>query len=132
MSFVNDLRQVADFLEARPELLEHMHSEETFNICVASKEDFSRLAKVLGSAEKIQSDLYYIHQKRFGSIKLDLFTTKSVTCERVVIGKKHVEALHIPARDIPEHDEEIVEWRCPESILKEGGEASEKLETAVR
>lgn len=127
MSFVDDLRQVADFLEARPELLKTMNPDETLNICAPSKERFSQLAKVFGSAEKISTGMYYVHRKHFGSIKLDLFASKSVTCERVVVGTKRVEAQHVEAYDIPAREEEVVEWRCPESILREGGESSEEL-----
>lgn len=55
-------------------------------------------------------------RRRFGSVHVRAWVPHRQVCERVVVG----------ARTVPEHVEEVVEWRCPGSLL-----ADKSRETAA-
>lgn len=102
---VTSLRAVADLYEAHPDLpipyLDPIHA-------FMSKEEAPVIAHALGRCEKIADDSFFRLRKKLGQLKLDFLVARDEVCERVVVGTKHVPALHIPA-----HEEDIVEWKCP-------------------
>jgi hypothetical protein len=52
-----------------------------------------------------------------GEYTIKYYTRRDNICERKVVGMKQVPEKVIPARVIPAHQEEIVEWECPDSVL---------------
>jgi len=114
MSLIEDLRDLADFLERRPDLVARIPGDVTFNICSSGIEDFRQTARSFGNANKFNWGSFVGLRKSFGLLSLDLFVSKSESCERIVLGRKQV-----PEEVIPAHEEEIVEWRCPQSFLIE-------------
>lgn len=81
-----------------------------------TKEAFSEFLRQIGSFRKIYQDIYFSARKSFsddGRIRIDFFTSRDMVCERVVVGTKEV-----PEQYTPAHTEEIVEWKCSESLLE--------------
>jgi hypothetical protein len=125
--FISGLRELAAMYESHPELA--VPDGKTFNLfCFAhsdreraeAKERVREVARAFGSAAKSYDDGYFNLKKQFsGGIVLEITTNRDAVCERVVVGTKIEPAREIPAQSIPEHEVEVVEWRCA-SILSEG------------
>ncbi len=115
--YANALRRIADFVEVHPKI----SIPDTTNIdiyqWIEGKEFLTEIARIFGTCKKDYGTTYSTVKKDFGGIFLSATTYKEQVCERVVIGKKIVPEIIIPASLIPEHEEEIVEWKCPESLL---------------
>jgi hypothetical protein len=127
--FVADLRAAADLIQANPDIfprpLEINISQ--FHSGKQGREIIARAMRTLGKCEKGLQENRFILKTHIGkNIIIRLWADREVICERVVT-KRVVPACIIasqPAteeRIIPEHEEEIVTWSCPESILAEGG-----------
>lgn len=77
--------------------------------------DVARRAKGTGvKIEKIWSDTYFsvILTHEEGHWRIDYSVKREAVCERKVIEKKVV-----PAHEVPEHIEEVVEWVCNDKSL---------------
>lgn len=104
------LRELADFLEANPEV--HMPSLY-FNIYATSPADLAVQRRLLGVTEKLDASEYLYFSKRFtGDVHLDLNINKEKTCKKVKVGTKKLPAE--PAK--PEREEDVYEWKC-QSLL---------------
>jgi len=108
---VQGLRDLADFLESRPDV--GVPSFSDFNMFTHSQEDFARRMRLMGSGEKRQAYSYLMLEKKFGPLTLALNILQSDVCERVQVGERKVEAR--PA--IEAHTVPVYEWDCPESFL---------------
>lgn len=131
--FIDGLRQIADFLEAHPDVeLPHLNSvitgkfENTLNIYIVDGDQKARLATIaraMGRAEKLMDagDVRVI--RRFAGIALVAQASRSEVCERVVTDTREVveevpdpEALAAATAAVPRipviRIEETVEWRC--------------------
>ena len=115
---IKDLRAVADFLEATPEL-------ERFSVMGSllrhhrHKATFVAQCRALGTFEKKQTPDYISAARSFGTVEVEIFTGRETFCKRVVV-EETVPEIRIPATDaevIPEHVVQRTEWRCPESWL---------------
>lgn len=111
------LRELADFLEAHPELPE-CYSTPIFDLSVYgedAKEQLAHFAKVAGRVEKSATYRTFYLRKSFGPIRLDMNAMREQVCERVLVGTK-VEPEHfIPAQPetfVPAQEVPIYEWRC--------------------
>lgn len=74
----------------------------------------------LGTVRKEASGDYAGAVRRFGSIELRVLCSRDQVCERIVVGTRPVEVPDpavVAAAPLITIDEEIVEWRCPESFL---------------
>ncbi|MCH8285281.1 hypothetical protein IIB79_01975 [candidate division KSB1 bacterium] len=86
-----------------------------------SAEEFSAKVKKLGSFDKKVDDSFLNAEKWFGDgtqCILQVYVLRTETCKRIVVGKKTVPfkaAETLP--EVPEHEEDIVKWECPESFL---------------
>jgi hypothetical protein len=107
-SYVRDLRELADWLERHPEL--DPPSKYNGYYFLHDKGDLAKYAKSLERAEKDVSGEYFIVRRKFGSILIEALVDRGRVCERVVTGQRRVEA-------VPAHFEDIVEWKCPESVI---------------
>ena len=127
--FVDMLRRLADVYEQNPTISMPYHiggegTSETIYCndhhrregCTAA-ERFAETVKAFGAGTKADTfDCLIFKPKHFPTI--DIRSFKQDVCERVVVGKHHVEALPavvIPEKVIPAkpaYDVDIVEWRC--------------------
>ena len=113
------LREIADFYDAHPELkLPYNDNISVYNL---KGEELADFARAMGKAEKVVDDWSFQLVKTFPSGRtLRTYTGRENVCERVVVGTETVAAQLIPAKEavlIPATTKEVVEWRCPESIL---------------
>ena len=123
--FIRGLRGLADFYAARPEL--KMPSAPGFSIVsVSGKGELVEMARLMSPCNKEFDDLFYRVIRMFGPIKLKALDYRANVCERVVTGTRVVPERIIAATEgeiIPEHEVEIVVWKCPDSLLTSvGGE----------
>lgn len=106
MDFIKGLRSLADFIEKNEAL--PVPYDSPFNIFVDNKEDLRRLQRIVGGKlSKDATDTFFYLRRAFGPLRLDININREEVCERIVIGR----------RTVPEHEEEIVQWRCADSIL---------------
>jgi len=112
--YADSLRLIADFFESHTDV-ELPFGGEQFEYFNASAR--SHLVAALGSCKKeFDSDFpgSFTLVKHFGTIEFRAIAQKSEVCTKKIIGTRH-----IPERIIRAHDEEIVEWDCHESILRD-------------
>ena len=118
--YIDGLRELADFLEERPEFVPI--GEKLILVYALGKEEFLKSCRLMGSFDKKVEPNFLNAIKKFNSmLTLELYTNRSNVCERVVT-KITVPEQVIPAQKeetIPEHEEEVIEWKCPESWLKD-------------
>jgi hypothetical protein len=116
--FIAGLREFADWLELKP--IDAPRSCRRILFCVHSTCDLIAVRRACALSEKNMEGDYVHFAKRFrGGISFSLFASKELTCERVKVGTKIIPAkpeMVLPAT--PEREEEIFEWRCPDSILE--------------
>lgn len=124
--YVTGLRKLADFIESlnvteaeqgEVPVMSGFWFGHKLQGFVHSKEDIAIWARTLGSFEKQFDSNYLELNKRFSeNVSIEVNVTRNVICERVVVGKKTVPETYIPSKFVAEHEEEIVEWRCPEDL----------------
>ena len=132
--YVKSLRELADFLESKPlpdDWAAYLRSEIKENYSapahlfrVSDKKTFGKIVATLGSFEKSTTDYDVRVEVTLpnGAIIIVVIEHKEI-CEKIVTGKKKVP--FTPARlidAIPEYEEEIVEWKCPDSFVALKGE----------
>ncbi len=71
------------------------------------------VARAMAPCDKKLSDSYFSIERKFGSTKLSVSFLRAEVCERIVVGTKEV-----PARTIEARTEDIVEWKCPDGVLR--------------
>lgn len=112
------LRAFADWCEAHPEFpTEKIGCNLLWNQTNAEK--FREACKVLGSGEKSAYGDWFSFTRTWGPISVEVFTPRAEVCEKIVT-KKIRPAVTVPAqpeKTYPESVEEVIEWRCPESIF---------------
>lgn len=118
--YTDGLRAIADWLDGHPEV-EGM-PEELDVTALNTKEEAAIVLKALRPCAKEYDETFFKITRKFGSIKLKFLFWRDAVCQRVVIGKKTVEAHLRPAQMIPAevveaHEEDVVEWRCGEALL---------------
>ena len=107
---ISHLRELADFLEVNPLVPVPPINRDVF---VRTKEELIAIAKNGGTVEKgTAGDWFFLRYRLSPHNSLEINIDRDKVCERIVVGKKP-----IPEKFIPAHEEEIVEWKCPESLL---------------
>lgn len=118
-AFIDAVRALADMLEARPMTC---YCEASAGIFVHKKDEMLAIAKGLGNLDKVadkHSDYFKLVKRFSPTVYFQIMTNRDEVCERIVT-KKLVEATPvqiIPAS--PEREVEVVEWKCPPSLLAE-------------
>ena len=126
--YVNSLRELADYIESRsfPDTWRvNSWNEDVSYIApymqfvVNNKKVFSEIVSNMGAFDKKSTDwsVSATHELPSGSMVSVIIDHEQI-CEKVVVGKKVVpfrEAYLVQAE--PEHEEDIVEWKCPDSFL---------------
>jgi len=116
--YAESLRMIAAWFELHPEVKVPFDAKEFRYYDASSKTEMATLARALSPCEKCVNDDFFELHAQFGTITFRAVANRRDVCERVVTGTRQVEETVIPERIIPAHDEEIVEWRCPESLLE--------------
>lgn len=120
IEFVKGLRALADFYESHPAVpLPCAETGTIMTCCFTNKDDFLQAARYLGKSDKAAfGDNFELRHWFSSKVRLDLAIPREQVCEKVVIGFRKV-----PAFSVPETTEEIVEWKCPDSLFKEDDNA---------
>ncbi len=119
-NLIDGLRELADFLTANPELT--FWDGVQIDVFANTNEELAKFAKIIAPCEKRSVGAYLVLERKFaGDVKIHVNRAHDKVCTRVVVGQKTTPAepekiITVPAK--PERVEEIVEWRCPESILR--------------
>lgn len=112
VTVAESLRQLADFLDAHPEV-EIGGTSVCLLDYVNTREELAAIAK-RGSWRKVYTSDYFELHRDFGNgITLQVYTNRANVCRRVVIGQRTVPA--VPAQ--PAHIEDVVEWVCEDEPL---------------
>ena len=106
---INDVRALLDYLEATPDLDLPVMGE--FNLFPDSG-SISEVARLMAPFTKKSTAGLFILSRDFGSTRIEANFYHDTVCEKVVTGTKE-----IPERIIPAHTKDIVEWKCPDSLL---------------
>src|SRR5712672_1151283 len=103
---LNNVRVLLDWLEGHPTVeVPYDLRNGLLLTSVNTKDELAALAREFGECEKeFVEDVFYL-RKRFGSVNIYAFVSRSEVCERVVVGTRV-----IPARVEPERVVEEVEW----------------------
>lgn len=105
---IDGLRELADYLEERPDVpLPYFGMINAF----AEADRLPVVARAMGGFTKAHTGDFLSLTKQFTSgVMLAVHFNSEEVCERVVVGTEEVPA-------VPAHTKEIVEWKCPESVL---------------
>jgi hypothetical protein len=107
------------FFFERPDLIPD-YTGLMLNSFPDDKDEFVRLAKLLGSAKKETTGGHYSHSRRFGPHEVLVNIQREEICERVQVGTKSVTEWVAPEdTELVEvtTEQPVYEWKCPESIL---------------
>lgn len=131
LALITGLREIADKLEAHPEIPEPYIGLALKSFDTA--EELTTAVKAYGEKwEKNSDEAYYNLTHTFGThnLRLQFYIDRTKVCRKIVKGTKVVPEKYVPAtecRVIPAHEEEIVEWVCPESLMDEAKSTSESV-----
>lgn len=121
------LRALADFYEERPNLPPPYIASWSPATVYLRQETAIEHLKSIGSFEKEFVGESFKAVKMIGGRRVEFSVDRNAICEKVVVGTRHVDAWMRPAELVEAHDEEIVEWKCPESIFgKESDETADQ------
>lgn len=120
---INGLYGLARWLEATPEIHPYLDLYKSSSVdfdCFVEADDFKAAAKVIGACTKDYGDYYFTLEKDFGEgqVKMKVQTSRGNVCTKRVVGKKTVTIPARPATEGHTYEEDIVEYDCPESLLK--------------
>jgi hypothetical protein len=128
MEFVQNLRDVADFLEAHPEIGTPETSTIWFHCWHQgknAKQELAKIASIPGGWDKDVEEgvmASYRLNRDFGPLRISVSAWRSDVCEKFQVGTK-VEPEHvIPAQEeqiVPERVVPVFEWKCPSLLAPE-------------
>lgn len=106
---IQEMRDVLDFLESNPAIpLPYLNQCDAFG----EKEDLDEIARAMAPCKKTHDGSHFSLRRQFGAIRLGVHFDD--VCERIVTGSKEV-----PEKVIEAHTEDIVEWKCPDGVLRQ-------------
>lgn len=123
IEYIQGLRDLADFMEANPELASastySLFASASPTVYVWDDEDlFRERLRQLGTFEKFSDANHVGGLRRFGPHVFSVRAAHELVCERVVVGVE-TQLVYPDDVDLVEQEVEIVEWVCPESLLRE-------------
>lgn len=125
IAWLNGIRQMADFLEQHPDVPLPSDHQPVYIWGTDAKRQLAAAALALGDAEKEADASFFSLVRRFGPIVYTVKACRENVCERVVVGTKTI-TTQVPPEGVEmltvTSEEEIVEWRCPPSILAFGAD----------
>jgi hypothetical protein len=130
-AYIRGLRTLASFLEAHPLIptptqCYRLRLNDSF-----TREELSAIARSVSKAKKefydesFQLQIPVIDSEVYDErVSITLTTEREAVCERIVVGTKLVPA-STSVYETPEHEEEIIEWRCIASLLSQSEQSEE-------
>ena len=128
MNTINDIRAILDFLELHEEFplpVAFKPSRGQFTAwCLepdpeAAKAWVADRARELRTCEKVAQNGFLGVFRPFGDVSLGVKVSQEATCEKRVVGTHEVEKpIYREAVTYERVTEEIVEWVCPDSLLR--------------
>ena|SRR5437867_3780382 len=111
---IDGMRQMLDFFEQHPEIkLPYFYGPDVY---FDKPADLFPVIEACGKLEKhFVGSSFYLRKTFDGGIHIDFNVARENICEKKVTGVRHVPASTYTTEA---HDEEIVEWSCPDSLLK--------------
>lgn len=91
-----------------------IYTDSVFIHC-STKEKFAETIRAFGAGKKDASDNNFYF--RVSDIPVTIFVPRGQVCTKRVVGTRYVEEQKTEYVT-PAHEEEIVEWDCPESVLR--------------
>jgi hypothetical protein len=143
--WVDGLHAVADYVEAHPGLPLPSAFGARFYLFAGHEADegetplafLTRCARELRRTDKDVDPNYFSLSRRFGPHAIVALAARDAVCERVVVGTEPVE-VQVPPEGVAmvtvTEQRDVVEWRCPESLLAAAAErelADSSLSQAV-
>ena len=107
---IRDMRLMLDYLEAVPEI--PLPYFGTFTSYCDETHDIGEMARLMKPVEKVNSTYYFSLQRKFGTTTLDVSFEHEQVCEKIIVSTEV-----IPARLVEAYTKEVIEWKCPESLL---------------
>jgi hypothetical protein len=122
--YADSLRAIADWYEAHPEI--PLPGDDTLtNYAVCTREHAESLIRGLGNCKKDYDETSFTISRRFGVLNVRFYFSRSEVCKKVVVGSRIEPEQIVPARVIPAHTVDVVEWECmPVMSLKQIEEVS--------
>jgi len=105
------MRSMLDFLEVNPTIPFPVLSG--VNAFAYDADSLPDIARAMAPCSKEVAGPFYMLERQFGPLTFTVNFSRGDVCERVVVGSRFVEEKIIPSRT-----EDVVEWVCPDSILK--------------
>jgi len=119
--YADNLRLIANFYDAHPGLPLPYNFERINLSGVYGRTGLASVARIFGDCEKEAKNGFYYVKKRIGAVTLTAYDWQANVCERVVVGTRLVRKELPTAFETKEEMEEIVEWKCPDSLLNGNG-----------
>lgn len=128
---IRGLRELADFLEARPEVPVQGCLSTTVDAFAVDDEDklgqMRKVARAMGSARKRSLPSHMILTKDFsGNVRYEFNAEREQVCKRIITGVEHVEIEEPDPKAVAAlpkvkrtEKREIVEWECPSLLADE-------------
>ena len=116
--FVESIRALADFYEARPTLPAPYLNGGDISIFAKGKEEMAIAARLFGKSTKEVDDSFFRIKRveKIGVFTLQALEYRSQICERVVVGRETVE-IRVPDTFKTEMvTRNVVEWHCPKLL----------------
>jgi hypothetical protein len=111
LATIKALRALADYLEERP-AVPTPNVGTIYAFPDPAEHPIAEVARAMGGFVKDHDGTYLNLVRDFGELRLEVAYRSEQVCERVVVGTEDV-----PEKTVPAHTKEIVEWKCPESLL---------------
>lgn len=110
---IAEMRDVLSFLEDNPKIpMPYFGMVDSF-ASTENGDDVNDLARIMAPCRKDASRGYFTLIRTFGSTKLEVNFDREEVCEKVITGTEEV-----PEETVAAHTREIVEWLCPDGILR--------------
>ncbi len=117
---VRALREVADWLEAHPELEDHVPSEQPVSTYLHAHGDAGQLAKIVRAMGTCRKDISAAGniavRKSFGPLTVTVAIERDAVCAKRLVGTRTVTKEVPVGTTTVEVDEPVWEWDC-EPIL---------------
>ncbi len=108
---IANMREMLRFLEDNPAI--PIPYFGMINSFANEDADVDTLARAMAPCKKEVGKGYFSLTRDFGSVELSINFDREQVCERIVVGSKEV-----PEQTIKAHTEDLVEWKCPDGILR--------------
>ena len=131
MTVQERLRALADWFEKHPNApLPYELREGNKFIVAVEKNSLKEVIQNIGSFEKVYDDSFLNMIVKVADFKIEYYTNRGNICTQKVVAKKLVPetvepSYYVPEKIIPAHEEDVIEWECPEALLEALGEKGE-------